>query len=270
MSAAEQSHAVLQRRLDQAEEEIANLKVALDRAIASRDDAALDAERQAENARRATEETQHFVYAVSHDLRQPLRGVMTSAQLLERQADIKPRIESFTSDIIQGAIEMNALLERILTFSRVASNLRRSIVPLTAVVQWTLMNMGKAITDANAQITCGDLPTVDVDDSTVAMLFQELFTNSILYHGSELPKIHVTSDEADSGYVISVQDNGVGIEKDFHEKVFAPFQKLQKHPAKGFGLGLSISRKIVRAHGGSIWLESDGATGSTVRFTIPN
>lgn len=233
-------------------------------------DARAEAERQADSARLASEEMQHFVYAFSHDFRQPLRGVLTSAQLLERQTDIKPRIEDLTSSIIQGAVEMNGLIERLLTYSRVASSLRRSIVPLSAAAQWALMNMGKLVTESGAAIDYGDLPTVDVDDSTMATLFQQLFTNSILYRGADTPSVKVTADEQDSGYLISVSDNGCGIKEQYHEKVFAPFQRLHGSEIPGVGLGLSISRKIVRAHGGRIWVESDGTNGSTVRFTIPN
>lgn len=260
----------LQQRLEQASSDIANLRAALERASAAQLEAQQEAERLTDVARSATEEMQHFVYAFSHDFRQPLRSILTSAQLLERQSDLKPRIEEFTSSIIQGSLEMNSLIERLLTYSRVASNLRRSIVPLSAAAQWALMNMGKTVTDAGAQIICDDLPTVDVDDSTMATLFQQLFTNSIQYRGADLPKVQVTADESDSGYVISVKDNGCGIKEQYHEKVFAPFQRLHGPEIPGVGLGLSISRKIIRAHGGRIWVESDGATGSTVRFIIPN
>ena len=259
----------LQLQLTQAQEEIAELRKALERESLKCADAQRDAEWQSDNARLAAEEMQHFVYAVSHDLRQPLRGVLTSAQLLERQTDLKERIQDFTSAIIQGSVEMNALIERLLTYSRVASNLRRTIVPLSPVVQWALMTMGKTVTDAEAQVTCGDLPTVDVDDSSFATLFQQLFSNSILYRGTEKPKIHVTAEEFESGHLISVQDNACGIKAEFQEKVFTPFQRLHGSDFPGFGLGLSITRKIVRAHGGRIWVESDGSHGSTFRFSIP-
>lgn len=256
-------------QLAQAQQQIVDLKISLEEARASLVSVRGDAERHAENARLAQEEMQHFVYAVSHDLRQPLRGVLTSAQLLERQTDIKDRIEEFTSSIVQGAVEMNSLIERLLTYSRVASNLRRTIVPLSPVVQWALMSMADTVTDAGAKVTYEDLPTVDVDESSFATLFQQLFTNSILYCGANAPKIHVSSEERDEEYIISVRDNACGVKEEFHERIFAPFHRLHGHDIPGFGLGLSISRKIVRAHGGKIWVESDGSSGSTFRFSIP-
>ena len=256
-------------QLTEAQEKIAVLEKALEEATAAGAAARRDADWQSDNARLAAEEMQHFVYAVSHDLRQPLRGVLTSAQLLERQADLRERTQEFTSAIIQGAVEMNGLIERLLTYSRVASNLRRTVVSLSPIVQWALMSMGKTVTEAEAEITCGDLPTVDVDDSTFATLFQQLFTNSILYRGAGKPKVHVSAEEADTGHVISVQDNGCGIKAEFHEKIFTPFQRLHGSEIPGFGLGLAISRKIVHAHGGRIWVESDGVHGCNFRFSIP-
>jgi len=100
-------------------------------------------------------------------------------------------------------------------------------------------------------------------------MFQQIIGNALKFRGAEAPRIEVTAQEEPEQVVVSVHDNGPGVEPKYHEAVFTPFKRLHGREVPGTGLGLAMCRKIVHAHGGKIWVESDGQHGSTFKFTIP-
>ena len=214
-------------------------------------------------------EMEHLIYALSHDFRQPLRTMGSYAQLLERQYARNPDAAEMTGFIISGANEMRSLIEDVLKYSRVKSAPQRTMVELSAVVAWAAANVQSRVHESGAQIKWGALPTVLVNESQFVQVFEELFTNALKFRGSEAPTIEVDASEDGEDYLVGVRDNGIGIEPRYQETIFAPFKRLQGKEIPGSGLGLAICRKIVRAHGGKIWVESDGQHGSVIRFTIP-
>jgi light-regulated signal transduction histidine kinase (bacteriophytochrome) len=222
-----------------------------------------------ETADMADAEMQHFIYAVGHDLRTPLRSISSYAKLLQRQFAEDKETSELTGFILDGAAEMNTLIEDLLKYSRTGGTPRRTTINLNAIVQFALMNLQTQIKETNAQIKLGELPELAVDESQCVQLFQQLIGNAIKFRGAAVPKVEVTAEEQADGFVISVRDNGPGIESQYHETVFIPFKRLHGREVPGTGLGLSICQKIVRAHGGKIWVESDGANGSTFKFTMP-
>jgi len=220
--------------------------------------------------RAATDELQQFVYAASHDLQQPLRTISSYAQLLQRDQPKDTPAAEFASFIIDAAKEMNQLVRDLLTYSRTGNSVRRSNINLNSPVQWALMKLAARIKDANAEIVVGaDLPEVYADEAQLAQVFEHVITNSIQYCGTETPRIEILAEETPDGIIVSIKDNGPGIEPRFHEQVFVPFKRLHGKNIPGSGLGLSLSRKIIRAHEGKIWTESDGVQGTTVKFSIP-
>jgi signal transduction histidine kinase len=229
-----------------------------------------DLVRSLEEGRAATEDMQHLIYAVSHDLRTPLRAIASYTQLLQRQFASDPETNELTTFAVEGVKEMNALIEDLLKYSRAGNAPRRTTVNLKLIVQWALMGVQPALKATGGEIVFGELPEANVDESQFVQLFQQLFTNALNFRNETPPRVEVTYQESDDAYTISVRDNGVGIDPPYLETVFQPFKRLQGRDVPGHGLGLPTCRKIVHAHGGRIWAESDGkGSGTTLKFTLP-
>ncbi len=222
-----------------------------------------------ELARLASEEMQQVIYAISHDLRAALRSVMSYSQLLQRQPGQSEQAAEFTELIIAGATEMNSFIDDVLVYSRAGSPGRRSIANANALVQWAVMNLERPIRESGAEIQTGELPEINVNESEVVNVFQQLIKNALLFCGEKVPRIVVSATETSEGYVFSVHNNGIGIQPQYHKQIFAPFKRLHGKEVPGRGLGLAICQKIVRCHGGEIWVESSSDQGSTFKFTLP-
>jgi chemotaxis family two-component system sensor kinase Cph1 len=133
-----------------------------------------------------------------------------------------------------------------------------------------LANLAVAISESGAVVTCDTLPVVEADAGQLAQVFQNLIGNAIKFHGERSPVIHVGAEIRLGEWVLSVIDNGIGIEPQYFERIFQVFQRLHtRKEYQGTGIGLAICKKIVERHGGRIWIESELGTGSSFRFTIP-
>lgn len=228
------------------------------------------AQRKAEDdAQRARGELHDFVYAAGHDLQEPLRAISSFAQLLERRYAGDAEASELTGLIIDGATRATALVQALLTYSRVGNAPRPSMISLNSAIQPALFKLNAMMGDAGAEVVCQELPEVYADEAQLAQVFEQLIKNAILFRSAEAPKIEITAEEGSDAYLVSVRDNGTGIEPRFHEFVFAPFKRLHGKEIPGAGLGLAMCRKIIAAHGGVIRVESDGKHGSAFVFTIP-
>jgi chemotaxis family two-component system sensor kinase Cph1 len=126
------------------------------------------------------------------------------------------------------------------------------------------------VADSDAVITHNPLPIVAADAEQLVQLFQNLIGNGIKYHGSAPPAVHVNCEQKEDAWVFSVEDNGIGIDPQYGERIFVIFQRLHtREQYPGTGIGLAICKKIVERHGGRIWVESEVGKGSTFHFTIP-
>ena len=219
----------------------------------------------------ANAELQQFAYAASHDLQEPLRTIASYTQLIERRYSSDQEASEFTGFIVEGVQRMNTLIHDLLLYSRVsgAEKLRRTPVLLKNAVQFSLLNLDRAIKEEGATITQDELPEVIADETQMVQLFQNLLSNALKYRSERPPEIHVGSEELDEEWLITVRDNGIGIEPQYHTQVFGVFKRLHGRSISGTGIGLAICRKIVESHGGRIWIESDGKLGSAFRFTLP-
>lgn len=260
----------LQEQLSEARRQNEELRRALEECRSTCQKAEQNLERSHEEARAATEDMQHLIYAVSHDLRTPLRAIASYTQLLQRQYASDPDASELSTFAAQGVKEMNTLIEDLLKYSRAGNSPRRTNVSLNSVAQWAVMNVQPSLRDTRGEITFHDLPDLNIDESQFVQLFQQLFTNALRFRGEEPPRVRITAEEGDDGHTVSVADNGVGIDPQYLETVFMPFKRLQGKNIPGNGLGLAVCRKIVRAHGGRIWAESAGkGQGATFKFTVP-
>ena len=125
------------------------------------------------------------------------------------------------------------------------------------------------IKENKATVSHDPLPNV-IADGTQAQVFQNLIINGIKFHSEEAPKIHISAEKKESEWVFSVQDNGIGIDPQYSEKIFEVFKRLhKKEEYPGTGIGLAVCKKIVERHGGRIWVESELGKGSTFYFTLP-
>ncbi len=221
--------------------------------------------------RKANEELQQFAYAASHDLQEPLRTIASYTQLLERRYSGDPSASEYTAFIVEGVTRMNTLISDLLTYSRVgaAAELKRTPVELGNMLQWALLNLDRSIREQEASVTRGDLPEAIANESQLVQVFQNLIGNSLKYRSKEPPAIHVSAEEDENEVTVSVRDNGIGIEPQYAKQIFGVFKRLHGREIPGTGIGLAICRKIIENHGGRIWVESDGKSGSTFIFTLP-
>jgi two-component system CheB/CheR fusion protein len=231
--------------------------------------------KQAEEALQATNaELQHFAYALTHDLQEPLRMVVNFTQLLAQEYDGKlgKDADKFISYSVQGALRIEALLKALLAYWEVSERERGTLhaTDCGAVLAKTLFNLQAAIAESGALVTSDPLPTVMTEEVLMMQLFQNLISNSIKYRGKETPRVHVSAERDGEGWRFAVRDNGIGIDPQDAERVFGMFKRLHGSDIPGTGIGLAICKKVVERQGGRIWVESEGGRGATFKFTIPH
>lgn len=235
--------------------------------------AELELQDRARDLQRSNADLEQFAYVASHDLQEPLRMVSSYVQLLSRR--YKGRLDAdadeFIAFAVEGATRMQRLINDLLSYSRVGRRGRDfGPVRMDAVAEAAKQNLAAAIFESGAEVTVEALPEVVGDEGQLTQLLQNLMGNGIKFRGREPPCVHVSGRREGSEIVFSVRDNGIGIEKQYFERVFVIFQRLNpREQFPGTGIGLALSKKIVERHGGRIWLDSAPGAGSTVFFSLP-
>ncbi|MFQ5875378.1 MAG: ATP-binding protein, partial [Dehalococcoidia bacterium] len=229
---------------------------------------------QAQDLSRSNEELEQFAYVASHDLQEPLRMVASYTQLLARRYkdQLDADADEFIEYTVDGVTRMQELINGLLAYSRVGTQ-GNSLQPsdCSSIFDQVLSNLQEAIQESSAVVTRDALPTVMGDAPQLGQLFQNLVGNAIKFHGENPPQVHVSAERNDKEWVFSVRDNGIGIDRQYADRIFTIFQRLHnREEYPGTGIGLSISKKIVERHGGRIWVESEPGEGSTFCFTIPD
>jgi two-component system CheB/CheR fusion protein len=227
----------------------------------------------AEDALKATNaELQNFGYALTHDLQEPVRMVVNFTQLLarEHQGKLGEQSDKFIGYSVEGALRIEALLKALLTYWETTEQRQDSLGPVDCndVLVKTLTNLEAIIAESGAIVTSEPLPTVVADQVMLRQVFQNLIANSIKYRREETPRIHITAQTDAQGWLISVRDNGIGIDPKDAERVFGMFKRLHGPEIPGAGLGLALCKKVVEQLGGRIWVESETGQGATFKFTI--
>ncbi|ADZ09892.1 integral membrane sensor signal transduction histidine kinase [Methanobacterium lacus] len=219
-------------------------------------------------------ELEHFAYATSHDLKEPLRMITSFLQLLERKYDndLDEDAHEYIGFAVDGAKRMNEMINDLLEYSRVTSEERVfKNLDTQKILDEALLNLKVAVDESGAIVTHENMPVVMGDEKLMVQLFQNLIGNAIKYcDTNKIPEIHATAKKEDDHYLFSVSDNGIGIDSKHLAKIFTIFQRLHRNDEyNGTGIGLSIAQKIVQQHGGVIWAESTPGEGSTFYFTMP-
>ena len=229
-----------------------------------------------ENLKRSNEELEKFAYVASHDLQEPLRTIASFTQLLEKRYKGKfdSDADEFMGYIVEAAIRMKDQIEGLLEFSRVATKGKEfEQIDLNEVLNQTINILNASITECKSNITYDELPVVIGDFGQLQRVFQNLISNAIKFRKCEEQlRIHISSqkDAQNNEYILSVADNGIGMEEQYLERIFVIFQRLHTRDVyKGTGIGLSVVKKIIERHGGRIWVESEYNKGSTFYFTLP-
>jgi len=242
------------------------------RDISVRNAASADLLHKVEELNRSNEELGQFAYIASHDLQEPLRMVASYTQLLSRRyvGKLDSDADEFIAFAVDGATRMQRLIQDLLAYSRVGTKGKDLLSTSSEdALRHALSNLRGAIEESGAVVTHDPLPEVMADEMQLVQLFQNLVGNAIKYQNPGIPKIHIAALNGGKQYRFSVQDNGLGIDPQYFERIFGMFQRLHKREEfAGTGIGLAICKKIVERHGGQISVESQPGIGSTFRFAL--
>ncbi|MFL5753865.1 MAG: sensor histidine kinase, partial [Bacteroidia bacterium] len=210
-------------------------------------------------------------YVASHDLQEPLRMINSYVQLLATR--YKDKLDQDANDFINFAVDgsnrMRNLINSLLEYSRVNREKPFEWLETDVILDGVLNDLSSQVKETGAIIIRSKLPKIFGDKVLIGLLFQNLIANALKFRSEQKPEIIIKGEQKGEDYEFSVKDNGIGIPKEYAEKIFIIFQRLhskEKYP--GTGIGLAICKKIVERHGGHIRMESAPGEGTTFYFTI--
>ncbi len=226
-----------------------------------------------EELQRSNSELEQFAYLASHDLQEPLRKVASFTQLLQRRysGQLDARADQYIEFAVDGAKRMQALINDLLTYSRVGRSAREpALVSSDAALAQARNNLAASMEETGATIETGHLPLVLAELTLLTAVFQNLLSNALKFNGGKPPRIVITTTRDEPFWLFSFTDNGIGIEPEYAERIFVIFQRLHERTTyPGTGIGLAMIRKIIEYFGGRIWLDTTYAEGSRFLFTLP-
>ncbi len=223
--------------------------------------------------RRANEDLQQFAYSASHDLQEPIRNVTVYSEVIAKRYG--PLFDEqglhFLTFLTDGGKRLARLVNDLLAYTQVSlAEITDSQAKASVALENALAALAEAIRETGARVTFDSLPEVGMGEAHLQQLFQNLVSNALKYRGQEPPRVHVSVADQGSFCCFSVQDNGIGIDPQYKEKIFGVFKRLH-HAGQysGTGIGLAICQRVVERYGGRIWVESQLGRGATFYFTVP-
>ncbi len=224
------------------------------------------------------EQLEQYVYLASHDLKQPLRSISGFSQLLERNLKSKDNLDESSSEYLQfitGGIKfMHKLIEDIIDYSRIHTTTDEdfSMVKVDFLVDEALRNL-KEIVGLNQVRFEKDIENIEIEvnKEKLIQVLEQIISNAIRYKRENVPVVIKISSKLEMDVIrFEILDNGIGIPEEYVDRIFEPFLQLQgKYIHGGSGMGLSICKRIIEQHAGSIWVESAEGEGTKIIFTIP-
>lgn len=224
--------------------------------------------------KKSNEDLELFAHVAAHDLQEPIRTIVVYSQMLlaEHGDKIPPRAEKYLKNIEHAGLRMHHLVSDLRKYSDVrAREIPREQTDLEGVLGFALKNLQTAIQETGASITHDPLPTLPVHRIQIVQVFQNLIENAIKFRKKGVsPVIHISAVPGDDMWQFAVEDNGIGIQHQYYEKIFVLFERLDhRDDYFGTGLGLALCTRIIERHGGHIWVKSEIGQGSTFYFTLP-
>jgi signal transduction histidine kinase len=263
----------LAEKLDLAYQELHGVNAELERDIAERQARERELQEALDKLTEASAELERFAYVAAHDLQEPLRGMVSFAQLLNQryQGRLDADADEYIAFIVAAGRRMHELVNGLDSFSRISSH-GAALAPVSsqAALDIAIRKLDEAVTASGAAITLGDLPEIMGDQTQLSLLFQHLLGNAIKFRRPDAaPVIRVDARPVAEGWEFTVADNGVGVDAP-GPQLFEIFRR--HHGGKavaGAGVGLAICKRIVGRHGGRIWMESRPGEGAEVHFVLP-
>jgi PAS domain S-box-containing protein len=229
--------------------------------------------RYAEDLRRSNADLEQFAYVASHDLQEPLRAIVGFTRMLARryQGKLGDEADDYIARTVNAALRMQSLIADLLAYSRIGRDLAGSEpTDLNQVFDGVKDNLRASIEEKHAVVASDTLPVVPASASIMSQVLTNLVSNAIKYNESNPPIVHVSVAEQEDDWLFTVEDNGIGIEPQFQDRIFVIFQRLHgRTEYSGTGIGLAICKKAVERLGGKIWLESVPGVGTKFFFTVP-
>jgi len=243
--------------------------VSKERTLAGRLREQLERERELKERQKKLEQ---FAYAASHDLKEPLRMVSSYLSLIDRRhgEELDEEGREYLRFAVDGADRMREMIDALREYSRVEQGGSFEPVDLDAVLEDVRKDFEVKIEETDAEVTVEPLPDVEGDPSQLQQVFGNLLDNAIEYSGEAPPRVRVDAEREGDEWILSVRDEGIGIDPDHTDRVFEVFHQLNPDGNdSGTGIGLALCRQIVERHGGEIWVDAEPGEGSTFSFTLP-
>lgn len=222
---------------------------------------------------RSNKELENFASIASHDLQEPLRKVVSFLQLLQQRYGslLDDKAQEYINIAVDGGKRMQKMISDLLQYSRISTRGNKFILMnLETILTNVLSDLQLSMQESGAIVTYDPLPALEVDKTQMEQLFLNLLSNAIKFRGASTPTIHISAKQDGDAWVISIQDNGIGIDMAYAKRLFQIFQRLHtRDEYPGTGIGLAVCKRIVERHGGQIWVESQPGEGSTFSFKIP-
>lgn len=266
----------LEKRVVTRTQQLETTNKGLEEEITKRQQVEQELQEYGKNLARSNQELQDFAYVASHDLQEPLRKIQAFGDILENEfSEELGEGAEYLARMRDAAARMSILIEDLLAFSRITTKARpKTAVNLPAVVRDVLGDLESRIETTGGKVEVGTLPTVMADPTHMRQLFQNLIGNALKFHRPDiLPVVKVYSaakKETDGMHTIYIEDNGIGFEEKYLDRIFSVFQRLHgKDTYEGTGIGLAVCRKIAERYGGTITATSKKNKGSTFIFKLP-